>query len=178
MGSCSCSIRTDIPLVRRFNVTATNCTNCTNYGLSNSCRFVLFVADLNKIKLICLIFGVRKFRKQDNRNVLRIRIIPILHNTNSPLKICLSDPEYQNEVRRNFGRISESFQCPKLSVRDSFAPEFRDKHCINSMANWYNSYKSELPECNSASAFFSQMRMRAAYPCHSHQTCSLFTPAF
>ena len=41
-----------------------------NYGFCNSCGFVSFVADLNDIKLICLIFGIRKFRKQDNRNIL------------------------------------------------------------------------------------------------------------
>ena len=29
-------------------------------------------------------------------------------------------PECQNEVKRNFGRISQLFQSPKLSVRDSF----------------------------------------------------------
>ena len=43
--------------------------------------------------------------------------------TDSPLKYGYLIPECQNEVKRNFGRISKSFQCPKLSVRDSFAPD-------------------------------------------------------
>ena len=43
-------------------------------------------------------------------------------------------------MKRNFGMVSKLSQCPKLSVRDSFAPEFRDKYCINSMENWYNKF--------------------------------------
>ncbi len=59
-----------------FNIATTNCTDCTNYGLYDSCGFVSFVADLNNVRLICLIKQAYLTKNIISNNI-KIFIVPM-----------------------------------------------------------------------------------------------------